>query len=79
MPGVSMHLACIDIPPGMPDMGSPDKAWPVHRARISGAFYIGKYEVKQEEWKKVMGGRGRYEERPYGPRFPMECVTWDDC
>ena len=49
------------IPAGEFDMGSPDseqERWedegPVHRVKISKAFYIGKYEVTQKEWLTVM-------------------------
>ncbi len=54
-------------------------------------FYLGKYEVTQEEWGKVMGGMPSWFSR-IGPgkdavrdipeaelkRFPVEQVSWDD-
>ena len=55
-------------------------------------FYLGKYEVTQEEWEKVMGENPSYFSRTAGgkdavkdipdadlKRFPVESVSWDDC
>ncbi len=83
--GVTLDLVL--IPPGMFDMGSPDTEtgrWeaegPVHRVRISRAFYMGKYEVTQEQWEMVMGERrGGFQTRPYNPKLPVEEVSWDGC
>jgi len=54
--------------------GEPDET-PVHKVCV-GDFYMGKYEVTQEEWVKVMG------ENPsafkYGHRYPVEWVSWED-
>ena len=46
-------------------------------------FWIGKYEVTQEQWKAVMGDtiRASNDSQPAGAdtrRHPMENVTWDD-
>ena len=55
-------------------------------------FYLGKYEVTQEEWQKVMGenpsffsrtgtGKDRVNDIPDADlkRFPVETLTWDQC
>ena len=52
---------------------------------IAHDFYLGKYEVTQEEWEKVTGsnpshfksvaGVGKEEQK----RFPVESVSWEDC
>ncbi len=55
-------------------------------------FYLGKYEVTQEEWEKVMGtnpshfsrmgmGKDAVKDIPDADlkRFPVEQVSWDDC
>lgn len=48
---------------------------PIHQVTLS-SFYIGKYEVTQEEWVMVMGKNpSRYK----GSRFPVGEVSWDDC
>jgi formylglycine-generating enzyme required for sulfatase activity len=55
-------------------------------------FYLGKYQVTQEEWGKVMGKNPSHFSRSGGgkdavkdisdadlKRFPVEMVSWDDC
>ena len=55
-------------------------------------FYLGKYEVTQEEWTAVMGTNPSFYSRTGGgqgavkditdadlKRFPVEGTTWDDC
>ncbi len=47
---------------------------PIHNIAI-GDFYIGKYEVTQEEWESVMGSNpSNY----IGPNKPVDNVNWDD-
>ena len=48
---------------------------PVHRVYLP-SFYIGKYEVTQEEWVAVMGCNPS---NAKGARRPVENVSWDDC
>lgn len=48
---------------------------PLHEVTITKPFYIGVYEVTQEEWTAVM------ENSPSkfpGPKRPVEQVSWDD-
>jgi formylglycine-generating enzyme required for sulfatase activity len=70
------------IQPGEFDMGSPanekdrfDDEGPVHHVTISKAFYLGKYEVTQKQWHKVMGDNPSYFK---GDDLPVESVSWDD-
>lgn len=49
---------------------------PTHQVRISQPFEMGKYEVTQEEWEKVMGSNPSYFKNC--PRCPVEQVSWDD-
>jgi formylglycine-generating enzyme required for sulfatase activity/beta-lactamase regulating signal transducer with metallopeptidase domain len=49
---------------------------PQHRVRITKPFYLGKYEVTQEQWEAVMGSNPSYHK---GPKKPVEKVSWDDC
>jgi formylglycine-generating enzyme required for sulfatase activity len=59
---------------------------------IAEDFYLGKYEVTQEEWQKVMGknpssfartGTGKDSVKDVADadlaRFPVDNVSWDDC
>ena len=48
---------------------------PVHKVCVDG-FWIGKYEVTQDEWQTLMADTpSRFE----GGRNPVEQVSWDDC
>ncbi|HEV3439609.1 MAG TPA: formylglycine-generating enzyme family protein [Gemmata sp.] len=50
-------------------------------------FWLGKYPVTQGEWEAVMGNNpsefnGKKDNEAKGlntDRFPVECVSWDDC
>lgn len=48
---------------------------PVHQVTLS-SFYIGCYEVTQEEWEAIMGENPS---KNKGARLPVENVTWGDC
>ncbi len=48
---------------------------PRHKVTITKPFYIGKYEVTQEQWVKVMGANPS---RFKGRRRPVENVSWHD-
>jgi formylglycine-generating enzyme required for sulfatase activity len=87
---IGMKLAL--IPPGEFLMGSPaneeerrdDECQ--HRVRITKPFYLGVYEVTQEEYGRVMGTNpsmftptGFYKEKVLGldtTQFPVEWVSW---
>ncbi len=64
-------------------MGATPEQWsdaysdekPAHRVTVS-SFYIGKYEVTQEEWEAVMGSNPSHFK---GAKRPVENVDWDDC
>ena len=48
---------------------------PAHQVTLS-SYYIGKYEVTQEEWQAVMGSNPSYFK---GSNYPVEVVSWKDC
>lgn len=48
---------------------------PIHNVTIF-TFFIGKYEVTQEEWQAVMGNNPSSAK---GARRPVENVSWNDC
>ena len=48
---------------------------PPHEVHLSN-FYIGKYEVTQEEWQYVIGTNPSHF---YGAKRPVENVNWNDC
>ena len=78
----TIDMEFVLIQPGEFDMGSPanetgryDDEGPVHHVTISEAFYLGKYEVTQEQWHEVIGYNPSYFK---GDDLPVENVSWDD-
>jgi len=74
--GVKMEFVLIR--PGSFMMGSEegyDNAKPVHKVTITEPFYMGKYEVTQAQYEKVMG---RNPSQPQGASLPVERVSWND-
>ena len=47
---------------------------PVHEVCLDG-FWMGKHEVTQGQWKKIMGSNPSYKK---GDTYPVEEVSWDD-
>jgi formylglycine-generating enzyme required for sulfatase activity len=54
-----------------------DKEKPQHKVTISNWFYMGKYEVTQGQWKRVMGNNPSYFQN-CGDDCPVEQVSWND-
>jgi sulfatase modifying factor 1 len=48
---------------------------PVHTVCVDG-FWVGKYEVTQEQWEKVMGNNPSLFQN--GGHYPVENVKWED-
>jgi formylglycine-generating enzyme required for sulfatase activity len=48
-----------------------------HRVTLTKPFYMGKYEVTQGEWQKVVGSNPSNFKG--SDRLPVEQVSWDDC
>ena len=71
------------IPAGRFVMGSPEgeegreEDERQHAVRISQGFWMGKYEVTQEEWQAVMGDNPS-EFESCRPRCPVDSVSWVD-
>ncbi len=79
----SIGMEFVKIPAGSFMMGSPtsekerDGDETQHRVTISKDFYLGKYEVTQEEYEKVMGANPS--SLPNNcPRCPVQNVSWED-
>jgi formylglycine-generating enzyme required for sulfatase activity len=60
---------------GANDIGAKDDEKPQHKVTISKDFYLGKCEVTQEQWTKVMGSNPSNFK---GRTNPVEQVSWDD-
>ena len=76
--GNGVTIEFVLIQPGSFMMGS-DK-WghemPIHKVTITKPFYMGKYEVTQEQWQQIMGSNPS---KFNGPKNPVEMVSWEDC
>jgi len=80
-PVTGMEL--VRVPGGRFRMGSPGSEkgrysdeGPVHEVYVDG-FWMGKYEVTQEQWERVMGS-GSNPSRYKGRNHPVENVSWND-
>lgn len=73
--GKGVKLQMVLIEPGSFVMGD-DTCGPPHKVTISKPFYLGKYEVTEEEWQAVMGGKAADKA---AAKRAMTRVSWDDC
>ena len=49
---------------------------PLHQVTLTKGFWLGKYEVTQNQWKSVMGENpSKFKD----PERPVESVSWEDC
>jgi len=90
----SLGMKLVRIEPGVFMMGSPEGEAErqmqefQHEVAITKPFYMGKFEVTQEEFAKVMGTtpaafskNGQHQQKVIGldtRRFPIETVTWKE-
>jgi formylglycine-generating enzyme required for sulfatase activity len=75
--GVRMELVLIRLGSFlMGDASGANDAKPVHKVTITRPFYLGKYEVTQEQWQAVMGKTPSWFK---GPQNPVDSVGWEDC
>lgn len=73
----------VRIPAGSFLMGSPETETgrsgdegPLHRVTLP-AYYLGKYEVTQGQWKALMGSNPSFN-KSCGDTCPVENVSWDE-
>jgi len=72
-------MELIKIPSGCFQMGSDNDSSdekPKHKTCITNNFYLGKYEVTQEQWHKIMGNNPSQYKK--GKNNPVEQVSWND-
>ena len=80
-----LNLEMVLIPAGKFVMGSPKSEEgrsgtcdeTQHEVTLTKPFYMGKYEVTQEQWEAVMGNNPS--ETDKGPKLPVTHVSWEDC
>ena len=77
-------IEMIQIPPGQFQMGTPKNEYgrttqehAVHTVTLTKSFWIGKYEVTQEQWRALVG-RDLELTRTKGPDNPVYSVSWWD-
>jgi sulfatase modifying factor 1 len=68
-----LNLTMIWVKPGTFTMGQERLAMPVHQVTLTNGFYLGKYEVTQAQWQRVMGSDPSEFK---GADRPVETVTW---
>jgi formylglycine-generating enzyme required for sulfatase activity len=80
--GNNVSMKLVLIPSGKFMMGSPENEkdrisdeGPQHEVTITKAFYIGAYDVTQEQYERIMGNNPRGFK---GAHNPVENVSWDD-
>ena len=75
----SIGMKLVLILPGSFLMGPPTNEVgsqeSLHLVTISNWYYLGSYEVTQDEYQKVTG---RNPSRFIGGKNPVECVSWED-
>jgi formylglycine-generating enzyme required for sulfatase activity len=77
--GGGVVLELTRIPAGSFEMGNSQgeaDEKPVHHVTIGKPFYLGKFEVTQEQWVAVMGGNPSHFR---GAKNPVDRVSWDAC
>ncbi len=80
--GQGVSLEMLLIPAGTFMMGSPESEKgrsndeTQHEVTLTKPFYMGKYEVTQEQWEAVMGNNPSLRK---GAKLPVTDVSWNDC
>jgi len=78
-----LRMELVFVPAGSFQMGSPsteagrkNEEEPAHRVRVYRPFYMGKYEVTQEQWLLI---REKSSSHFPGKNRPVENVLWSSC
>ncbi len=71
--GKGVKLEMVLIPAGKFMMGDLGKD---HEVTLTKPFYMGKYEVTQDQWQAVMGSNPSSTK---GTKLPVTNVSWNDC
>ena len=78
LPG-GVPLEMVWIEPGSFTMGSPEVGVTPREVTISQGFYLGKYEITQEQWQAVMGTAPWSSDDYQGQgTHPAIGITWHD-
>ena len=76
--GDNVTMEFVLVRPGTFTMGDEEAGslFPLRKVTLTQPFYLGKYEVTQEQWEKVIGSNPSNFK---GAKNPVETVSWDDC
>ena len=76
--GKDVPLEMVLIPAGKFKMGSPTSPTveKQHEVTLTKSYYMGKYEVTQEQYKAVMG---KNPSTTKGAKLPVTDLSWEDC
>ncbi len=82
-----VKLEMVLIPAGKFFMGSDsteqdrdNDEGPVREVTITQPFYMGKYEITQEQWLTVMGENPSiFQDKKNWRNYPVDWVSWNDC
>lgn len=83
LPG-SVPLVVVRIRAGTFQMGSPASEQgrgsreTLHQVTLTSDYYMGKYEITEQQWSAVMGEPPRHCEPTSGSNYPVGCVDWDE-
>jgi formylglycine-generating enzyme required for sulfatase activity len=81
--GKEINLEMVLVPAGKFMMGSPvsetdrGNRETQHEVTLTKPFYMGKYEVTQDQWEGIMGNNPS--SRTKGAKLPVTDVSWEDC
>ena len=80
--GKGVKLELVRIEPGTFMMGSPEtnsdsdpSEQPAHQVKISKPFYMGKFEITQQQWGVI---RGNQSHSNTGEQYPADSISWND-
>jgi len=80
--GKGIKLEMVLIPAGKFKMGSPasekgrQPTENQHEVTLTKPYYIGKYEVTQDQWQEVMANNPS---KTKGEKLPVTDISWNDC
>lgn len=77
VPPGTFHMGCVM---GSQGYACPSSEQPVHEVTLTGAYYLGRYEVTQSQWQARMGSNPSSFQGPLFPdsaSLPVERVSWN--
>jgi formylglycine-generating enzyme required for sulfatase activity len=73
---MGVNKILVDPFSNIPVKQPPENETPQHEVTLTNAYYMGKYEVTQEQWFEIMGENPSMNK---GRKLPVTNVSWTDC